>query len=196
MDWLLRDYSTQIVSTAAIITGFIVLFVAQFFKDHPVAKVFLVVAAGLLDVAAISATFYSQHQIVAAKSAEAIHQKAIRESLRELYAEAGPIIDRKLGTEPDPKSDAAINFLRYKNDDVVAFVQDAEQWESKTAKWLVDNLGLAAKERLFDLSSLNTLGWGPPEVRVTDDRYSIAKNKIIAEKRNLSAIMESTVYNE
>ena len=42
MDNPLHDYGTLIAPTAAIINGFIAVLVAQFFKDHPIAKVLLV----------------------------------------------------------------------------------------------------------------------------------------------------------
>jgi len=52
---VLQDYGALVAPTAAIINGFIAVLVAQFFKDHPVAKVLLVVAAGLLGTAAFGA---------------------------------------------------------------------------------------------------------------------------------------------
>ncbi len=54
------DYGALIAPITAIISTFIAVLVAQFYKDHPVAKVLLVVAAGLLGAAAITATILSQ----------------------------------------------------------------------------------------------------------------------------------------
>jgi len=70
MKSFLLDYGALIAPIAAIVNGFIAVVVAQFFKDHPLAKILLVVAAAVLGVAAISATISSQRQIVAARAAE------------------------------------------------------------------------------------------------------------------------------
>jgi hypothetical protein len=55
-----RDYVGLVAPTAAIINGFIAVLVAQFYKDYPIAKVILVVVAGVLGAAAIGATFYGR----------------------------------------------------------------------------------------------------------------------------------------
>ena len=56
MSWL--DYIGVIPSLAAVLNGFIAVLAAQFFKDHPIAKVALVPAAGVLGIIAIGATIY------------------------------------------------------------------------------------------------------------------------------------------
>jgi hypothetical protein len=45
---MLADYSVVVASLAAGISAFIAVVVAQCYKDHPIAKVVLVVATGLL----------------------------------------------------------------------------------------------------------------------------------------------------
>jgi hypothetical protein len=76
-----RDYVGLVAPTAAIINGFIAVVVAQFYKDHPVAKVLLVGMAGVLGVAAIGATFYGQYKVVSEKTADATGRRDIQESL-------------------------------------------------------------------------------------------------------------------
>lgn len=87
-----HNYGALIAPTTAILNGFIAVIVAQFFKDHPLAKVLLVVAAGLLGATAIGATFYSQHQIVAEREAHAERNKKIRDQLGNLIQEGAALI--------------------------------------------------------------------------------------------------------
>jgi hypothetical protein len=87
-----HDYGALIAPTAAILNGFIAVLVAQFFKDHRRAKVLLVIAAGVLGSAAISATFYAQHQIVAERDAAIQKNKEIRERLGALIQEGASLI--------------------------------------------------------------------------------------------------------
>lgn len=87
-----HDYGALIAPTTAILNGFIAVLVAQFFKDHPLAKVLLVIAAGVLGSVAIGATFYSQRQIVAERDAHAERNKEIREQLGSLIQEGTALI--------------------------------------------------------------------------------------------------------
>jgi hypothetical protein len=86
------DYISVLPSVAAVVSAFIALLVAQFFKDNTVAKVLLVIAAGILGVVAIGATIYGQHQIVAAKEAAAHRNEEIRNTLGNFTAEGLAIV--------------------------------------------------------------------------------------------------------
>jgi hypothetical protein len=79
----LRDYGSGIAPTAAIINGFIAVVVAQFFKDHRVAKIFLVAAAAILSAAGIGATFYSAHQIAVVQVAQDEKRLAMKDLIGE-----------------------------------------------------------------------------------------------------------------
>jgi hypothetical protein len=92
METFLHDYGVLVAPTAAIINGFIAVLVAQFFKDHPVAKVLLVVSAGALGTAAIAATFYTQHQIVAAQKADAQRRQELRNTFGNFISEGLKLI--------------------------------------------------------------------------------------------------------
>jgi hypothetical protein len=116
----LQYYGTMIASTAAIINGFIAVVVAQFFKDHFVAKVLLVVAAAILGAAAIGATVYGQWQIVIARDAEAARRKGIRESLGRFIEEG--------------------NAIKVRCADTIAST-DADAWAGKVETFLETNLG-------------------------------------------------------
>jgi hypothetical protein len=83
-----RDYVGLIPSTAAVVNGFIAVLVAQFFRDHPIARIALVVAAGVLGAAAIGATFYGQSQIIAEKAEGERHRHMLQDALGS-YIERG-----------------------------------------------------------------------------------------------------------
>ena len=130
LDAFLHDYGALVAPTAAIVNGFIAVVVAQFFKDHPIAKVILVVAAFLLGAAAIGATFYSQHQIVADRLAAEQRHKEIKEQLGvfisgglELMADCGD------NTKPPP-------------------MKEADAWYHRLNKFLEEQLGHSYVVRL------------------------------------------------
>ncbi len=101
MDNLLHDCGTLVAPTAAIVNGFIAVLVAQFFKDHPIAKVLLVVTAALLGVAAIGAIFYSQHQIVTERETAGRRNKEVRARLGEFIQSGNHFM--KLAMTPQPR---------------------------------------------------------------------------------------------
>jgi hypothetical protein len=106
--------------------------VAQFFKDHPIAKVILVLAAGVLGVAAIGSTFYTQHQIVTDRLAETQRRKEIREQLGAFIAE-GLALMRDCGDNSTPPPAA-----------------HASAWLSRLSKFLEEGLGHSYVIRLSD----------------------------------------------
>jgi hypothetical protein len=130
METFLADYGTLIAPTAAIINGFIAVVVAQFFKDRPSAKVLLVVAAGLLGVAAISATILSQRQTLATKTADKIQQKEIRETIGRFIAEGLMLILTCTDNSTPPKW------------------QEMDAWMSRVTQFLRDRLGDSYVTRL------------------------------------------------
>jgi hypothetical protein len=87
-----RDYGTPFASAVAVLNGFIAVLIAQLFQDYPAAKVLLVASAGLLGVAAVCATFYTQHQIVATRDAETARRLAIRDGLGSFVAEGNDLM--------------------------------------------------------------------------------------------------------
>src|SRR3977135_1375785 len=101
MNGFLHDYGALVAPTAAIINGFIAVVVAQFFKDHYVAKVLLVLTAGILGAVAIGATFYTQHQIVADQQATGQRHKEIRDQLGSFIRE-GLVLMVDCGNNSNP----------------------------------------------------------------------------------------------
>jgi hypothetical protein len=96
--WLLQgahmwhDYGGLVAPAAAIINGFIAVLIAQFFRNYPIVKLVLVIAAGFLGFAAIGATFYTQHQIVSDRAAAVGKQATIREILGLFVAEGDSLM--------------------------------------------------------------------------------------------------------
>jgi hypothetical protein len=87
-----RDYMVVVPSVVAVIVTFILVLVAQFFKDRTGAKVALVIMAGFLSALGIAATVYGQHQIVADRQAAAQRNEDIRNALGDFMAQGLAII--------------------------------------------------------------------------------------------------------
>ena len=79
------------------------MLIANFFRERPRERMILAVAAGMLGTVAIGATFYSLHEIVATRDAEAAHRLAIKEGLGSFVAEGDDLMARCLdATKPVP----------------------------------------------------------------------------------------------
>jgi hypothetical protein len=66
---------------------------------------------------------------------------AIRAKLQQFYVDGGPFINRPL-----PKDISKEDFDK--------FVAEADQWANDTAKWIGENLGVAARERFLDRTGM------------------------------------------
>ena len=128
----MHDYAALVAPTAAIINGFIAVVVAQFFKEHRIAKIILVAAAGILGAAAIGATIYSQHQIVADRLAEAQRHKEIREQLGVFISEGLALVSTCSDNSKPPPW------------------KELDAWVSQVTKFLKDRLGNSYVIRLTD----------------------------------------------
>jgi hypothetical protein len=115
-----------------------------------------------------------------------LERQTAQSKLREIYVAVGPILDRQIPTH-------GAN-LEYNEDALTKFQNDAKDWEDSSQKWLLTNLGAAARERFLDMSAIQVYCWG--KYVACDPRYDGIKNKLIAEKRNLSAIMETSAYGQ
>ncbi len=77
----MQPYLPIIPSVLAVISAFVALVVAQFFRDHMIAKVILVAIAGFCAAGAITATICNQNQIERARIADQQRHKEIRAQL-------------------------------------------------------------------------------------------------------------------
>jgi hypothetical protein len=123
MESFLRDYGALVAPTAAIINGFIAVVIAQFYRDHPIAKVVLVIAAGLLGAVAIGATMYSQRLVIADREFASEKRKAIREKLG-AFIEEGNALKERCTTSPP-------------------IWDQANEWAARVEKYLDAELGHA-----------------------------------------------------
>jgi hypothetical protein len=82
-----EPYIPIIPSILAVVSAFIALVVAQFFRDNMIAKAILVVAAALCGTGAVAATIYNQHAIVVKQEATEKRNREIRAGLGSLIQE-------------------------------------------------------------------------------------------------------------
>ncbi len=136
-DDFLRDYGVSITSSAATITALIAMVLAQFFKDHRVAKVLLVSAAVLFGSTAIFANFYSQHQVVSARLAEEKRHSDEVKRLKGIRDQLGVFISEGLGLM---NKCADASKLRPEN--------EALDWISRIDRYVGDSLGASYVVRL------------------------------------------------
>jgi hypothetical protein len=123
MQSFFADYGALIAPIAAIVNGFIAVIVAQFFKDHLLAKVLLVVAAGVLGAAAIGATIYSQRQLLATRSAEQRDRVAMKDLVRDGVTE-GEALDNN-----------------WSDKEAVSFKHETNLWTNKMGHLIEDAYG-------------------------------------------------------
>jgi hypothetical protein len=131
-----RDYVGLVAPTAAIINGFIAVVVAQFYKDHPVAKALLVVMAGVLGVAAIGATFYGQYKVFSEKTADATRRRDIQESLGS-FIQVGNELMRRCA---DPTQEVPL--------------EEANKWADNVEAFLLNRLGRSYVFRFRDATGV------------------------------------------
>jgi predicted PurR-regulated permease PerM len=88
----LRDYVPVLPSMAAVVSTFLAVLVANFFKRRPCMRVALVVITGLFAVAAVGVTVYGQHQIIAQRAAQAKRNAEIRQRLGDFIREGATLV--------------------------------------------------------------------------------------------------------
>jgi hypothetical protein len=131
----LRDYIAVLPSVAAVIVTFILVLVAQFFKDRMAAKVSLVMVAGILSAGGIAATIYGQHQIVADRKAAAQRSEDIRNALGDFITQGTAIISPGCA---DPAN-------------TTPPVEAVNAWRDKVVAYLGSRLGRSYVQRLNNI---------------------------------------------
>jgi hypothetical protein len=122
---LLRTYASIIPAAIAIINAFVALIVAEFFKDDLLAKIVLVVSAGLLGVLAIAATIYNQRRIETDQAEARKKRTRDRDRLGQFLAH-GQLLMAQCGNTDEPCPGA-----------------EAEAWATETEDFLGGHLGQA-----------------------------------------------------
>jgi len=118
----------------------------------------------------------------------ALSRQANDNKLRDFYVAVGPLLIREISTHSDGP--------RIVHDEIPLqqFLTDAKKWEHDTSQWLNDNLGPEAKERFVDMSSVQPMCWSDT-MSGCEHRYDMEISRLVVEKRNLSAIIETSAYN-
>jgi hypothetical protein len=140
-------------------------------------------------IAAVSAVYLG---FVGYALIHVVNIQAKEAKLREFYVAARPIIDRQI-----PANGTAPGTEKYDDKAIKQFIEDGLKWEQTTGDWLLANLGPSARERFVDMSSIGTNCLGQlMGIYVCDAQYDRLKNRLMSEKKNLSAIMETSAYTQ
>jgi hypothetical protein len=103
----LRDYASIFPSVIAVMNGLLAVYSAHYPFETPTAKFAFIIIIVLLSAAAICATFYSQHLIVADRDARAAKKKYIMEQLGKFIEDGNAIKARcEDSALPVPLTDA------------------------------------------------------------------------------------------
>lgn len=145
-----RDYGAPFATAVAVFNSVITVTIGQCFKDSPRARAILVVASILLGGVAVIATFYSMHEIVAARDAEAARRVAIREGIGK-FIEEGQNLQNKCGDVTVPLPTEAAN-----------------DWDMRAKAFLNTNLDASYVIRFVD-----TIGATPLVTQLSDDRRNL-----------------------
>jgi hypothetical protein len=151
---MLADYFVVIPSVLAVVSACITVVVSQLFKDHPIAKVLLVVATVVFAVIASGAIIGNQHQIIAQryadiarKDADAKLKKEIRETIGSYIGSLSTLIAATSDTsKPSP-------------------LEEANKVGFKLQAYLRDNLGQSYVTRMLDTSIAGAIGIHTGDVR-------------------------------
>jgi hypothetical protein len=144
---MLADYSAVIPSVAAAISAFVAVVVAQFFKDHPIAKVIVVIATGIFAMIASGAVIWNQHQIIAQRDAEIVQRGADVKRKKEIRETIGSYI-------------GIINTLKNTTADTTKQnpLDEANKIGYQLQTYLKDKLGQSYVTRMLDTSIAGPIG--------------------------------------
>jgi hypothetical protein len=117
--------------------------------------------------------------------AQGLRREAAQAELRNIYASGNALI-----AQPILKPSAANSFVDSK--EVDQFQAEVIAWETKSAEWLEKNFSPAARTRFLDMSGVGVICW----TSACDQPYNGIRNRLIHEVRNITAIMESPVYEK
>jgi hypothetical protein len=141
MGAFLRNYIIVFPAVIAVMNGALAVFSTHYPFDTPASKLAFIVIIISLSVAAIGATFYSQHLIVAERAKERARIIKIREMFGTFMVEGDQFLRRFL----DP------------NDTTVE--ADANQWLVRVGTFLINELGQSYLARFQNSSGANCSPW-------------------------------------
>lgn len=181
--WAAEDFvlaligdSTTIIKVATVLTALAALAVLQF-------ETWLRGKHRVLFPSSISALTIIYIGFVGYAVIHAYHRSVVWNRLEELYAAAGPLMNKPITIESDETDSSAVD----------QFESDVNDWETKTAKHLEDNFGDPARERFLDVSSAITYVAGNRGLAY--QKYQKVSSRFINRRKNLSVIIESHAYD-
>jgi hypothetical protein len=162
-----RDYGTSFALAIAALNTIISLVVGQFFKDSPRWRIALVVASVALIGLGVGASFYSQHQIVASAKAEVEKRLAMKDLLHVTIGDNESMLGKQ---------------RTQSQDDVNAYVNEANIWTAKTGQLIEDAYGKGERD-VF----MNDAGIQP--INGINNRNALVSSELIARLQRLNEIM-------
>jgi hypothetical protein len=128
----LRDYAPTVPSVIAIMNGLLAIYATNYPIGTVAAKLGFVVIIGLLSLAAIAATIYSNHLVIAARAKGQARILAIREQLGIFIADGARLLN----------SAATIS--------AALPIDQANEWAANVENFLATNMGDAYRVRFQD----------------------------------------------
>jgi hypothetical protein len=126
------------------------------------------------------AALSEQKAFISDKKATAQKLKAeqTRGALQEFYMEVGSIIARPL-----PKDISDEDFRKYAN--------EADEWVTRTANWISNNMGVAAMARFLDRTGMNDASY----LRAVNAAHNSIILNLTRHRQNLLVLMETPAWS-
>jgi hypothetical protein len=135
-----RDYGTQFVAAIAVINTIISAIVGL--QNNPRSRIALVVVSIALGGLAVGASFFSQHQIVSAATAEIQKRFDMKDLLHAAIGDNETLISKQR-TESQ--------------DDVKAYINEANKWTAKTGQLIEDAYGKGERDVFMNDAGINPI---------------------------------------
>jgi hypothetical protein len=117
--------------------------------------------------------------------AHVIERNQTLAGLQKIYVSSSALVNREIAGVTDLSGTTDQEGL-------TQYKKDFDEWEKTTRDWVRERVGEPAAERFLDRSNTSNFLWG---ARANGD-YSVIRNRLHEERRNLATIMESRLYLE
>jgi predicted RNA-binding protein Jag len=107
-----------------------------------------------------------------------VKRQKIVEQLQKFYVESTPILNANL-----PKTISADDFAKYQT--------AVNDWITRTATWIQQNMGEPARDRFLDYGQGFSFSWN----RAVNEQHNNDINLIGAYRKNLSSLIESNAWD-
>jgi hypothetical protein len=151
MDFV-RDYLGILPGIIAVVNGALAALLSHYPFKTPAGKLRFIVIVGLLSFAAVGATIYSQHLIVAQRNEERAQRDIIREKLGTFIEEGTRLMNQCRDSSKPPPVDAINEGCR----ECTRF--SLRVWGNHTSPGSMIQAGFPLKDLLGSTMSIKTLG--------------------------------------